>query len=213
MTTKIIHVLYLNNYMPRLCALTLPTIEAYAKKIGATFNLITKRKFEEWPITYEKMQIHQDGAKAEWNILLDADLLIHPDMPDITTFLQHSVIGAYTSYVRSLHFPDNVYFKRHNGICALAANFIVAHHMNHDIWTPFQKPAIEIVPSLKNSFQVDEYCIATNLARYNLKFTGVTFPETIGKFYHLEVTTDAHGEDRGIEMATRYMKANHMEVL
>lgn len=208
---KMIHVLYLNNYMPRLCALTLPTIEAYAKKINAKFNLITKREFFDWPITYEKMQIHKDGMNAEWNILLDADLLVHPDMPDITTFLQPQIIGCYTSYIRSLHFPDNIYFKRHDGIVALAANFIVAHHMNHDVWTPFKQKASEIVPTLKNSFQIDEYCIATNLARYNLKYTGVTFPETIGKFYHLEVTSDEHGEDRGLEMAQRYMKANHMK--
>ena len=210
MVKKIIHVIYLNNYMPKLCALTLPTVEAYAKRIDAEFNLITKRKFNEWPITYEKMQIHEDGIDADWNILLDADLLIHPEMPDITTFLRGDIIGCYTSYIRSLHFPDNIYFNRQGGLIALAANFIVTSRMTHDLWTPFKEPASKVVPLLKNSFQIDEYCIATNLARYNLKYTGVTFPETIGKFYHLEVTSDEHGEKLGLDMAQRYMKANHM---
>jgi hypothetical protein len=210
MTSKIVHVLYLNNYMPKLCALTLPTLEGYAKKIGADFNLITKRAFKEWPITYEKMQVYKDGINADWNILLDADLIMHPDMPDITTFMNPTVIGCYTSFVRSIHFPENIYFKRHGGIVGIATNFVVTSRMTHDFWTPFKEKASDIVPTLRNPHQTDEYCVSTNLARYNLKYTGVTFPETIGKFYNLDVTTDTHGEEYGVEMAKRYMKANQM---
>jgi indolepyruvate ferredoxin oxidoreductase beta subunit len=71
--TKAVWVLYINNYFPELCKYTLPTIKLYAQKIGADFNLITTRKYLEFPITYEKIQIYELGNNYDWNILIDAD--------------------------------------------------------------------------------------------------------------------------------------------
>ena len=56
---KTLYTLMVNGYSPRITKLTLPMIRFYAHKIGADFHIITERKFLEWPITYEKMQVHE----------------------------------------------------------------------------------------------------------------------------------------------------------
>ena len=50
---KLIHVLNINDFFPELFALTFPTIQAYAERHGFQINLITERKFPDYPINYE----------------------------------------------------------------------------------------------------------------------------------------------------------------
>lgn len=70
---KTIFILNVNDYSPEITALTYPLIEAYAHKIGADFHIIRERKFPEWPVTYEKLQIYElaqqmgnDFAPVRW---------------------------------------------------------------------------------------------------------------------------------------------------
>ena len=55
---KLIHVLNINDFFPELFALTFPTIKSYAERHGFMINLITERKFPDYPINYEKMQVY-----------------------------------------------------------------------------------------------------------------------------------------------------------
>ena len=57
---KLIHCVYINDFFPELWKLTLPTIKQYAYNIGAELNIITKRKFPQWHINYEKIQVYED---------------------------------------------------------------------------------------------------------------------------------------------------------
>ena len=50
---KLIHVLNINDFFPELFALTFPTIKAYADRTGFTINLITERKFPNYPNNYD----------------------------------------------------------------------------------------------------------------------------------------------------------------
>ena len=59
---KTIFVLLVGNYLPRLCSLTIPSIERYAKRIGAQFRLISERRWPDWPVNYEKVQIFDFGV-------------------------------------------------------------------------------------------------------------------------------------------------------
>ena len=85
---KILHVLNINDFFPELFALTYPTIRAYAEKHGFMLNVITERKFLDYPINYEKMQVYKDGEGADYNLLCDADMLIHPHFPDIAEIVK-----------------------------------------------------------------------------------------------------------------------------
>lgn len=59
---KVLYTLDIDNYQPAIKALTFPLMKAYAAKIGAEFCPITERKFPEWPIVYEKLQIFELGS-------------------------------------------------------------------------------------------------------------------------------------------------------
>ena len=83
---KVIHLLNINNFFPELFRITYPTIRAYAEKNGYIINMITERKFPDYPITYEKMQVYEDGKDNQMNVLVDADMLLHPNLPDFETF-------------------------------------------------------------------------------------------------------------------------------
>lgn len=67
---KTVFTLNVDGYAPEITALTYPLIEAYAEKIGADFHIISERKFPEWPVTYEKLQIFELAREMgnDWNI-------------------------------------------------------------------------------------------------------------------------------------------------
>ena len=71
---KILHVLNINDFFPELFALTFPTIKAYADRSGFTINLITERKFPDYPINYEKMQVYK--AVSYTHLTLPTILLV-----------------------------------------------------------------------------------------------------------------------------------------
>ena len=65
---KTIYLLNIDDYAPELTALTYPHVEFYAGKIGAETYVIDTRKFPEWDLDYEKLQIC--GARvATWRRL------------------------------------------------------------------------------------------------------------------------------------------------
>src|SRR5271168_5376308 len=70
---KTIYTLNVGGYAPEICALTYPLLQAYARKIGADFHVIRDRKFPDWPVVYEKLQIHVLGKEHgdDWNIYID----------------------------------------------------------------------------------------------------------------------------------------------
>ena len=112
---KLIHVLNINDFFPELFALTFPTIQAYAERHGFLINLITERKFPDYPINYEKMQVFQDGMGADLNMLCDADMLIHPHFPDVHEIVKNPAYVAFNDNynISTKYYADRIpYFKR-----------------------------------------------------------------------------------------------------
>jgi hypothetical protein len=101
-----------NNYNPELLNLCVPTIQDYALKIKADLNIITERKFIDWHITYEKAQVWESGKSYDWNLVLDTDILIHPNCPDLTLRVPDYVVGLRDSYPADGSFFVNDYFYR-----------------------------------------------------------------------------------------------------
>ena len=188
---KCVYTLCVDDYFPELCALTIPNHEAYAKKIGADFKLITERKYPEWPATYEKTQISELGLEYAWNIHIDADMLVHPDMWDITKE-DLSTIYYYSIYDPRLYFPPNVYFLRDSRLIGVCSSFIAVPSWCHDLWDGFQIPFEQAKQGLTRLHGIDDYCFSINFARYGLKgefiFEGETPP--IWYIQHLEVGGD-----------------------
>ena len=66
--------------------------------------MITERKFLDYPINYEKMQVYNDGREYDVNVLVDADMLIHPQFPDVTNIVPPHRVGFNDNYNISTKF-------------------------------------------------------------------------------------------------------------
>ena len=184
---KLIHCVYINDFFPELWKLTLPTIKQYAYNIGAELNIITKRKFPQWHINYEKIQVYEDGKYADANFLIDADILIHKDFPDFSsgiTFPHHIAFNDNYHASTKFHIKDNINFQRDGRDVGIASNAVISFKSTHDIWTP-----LDITPQEGKQIthvregDIDEYTLSNNMARFGLKYTGITWEEWQRNFF------------------------------
>jgi hypothetical protein len=181
---KCVFTLCVDNYAPELCALTYPLIKRWADKIGAEFFTITERKFPSFPPVYEKLQIFELGKlmNNDWNIYIDSDALVHPDLMDITNLLPKNTVlhngcdhaGNRWKYDRYFHRDG-----RHIGSCNW---FAIASDWCIELWEPLQdltfeealgkiNPTVNELNTIVNAAHlIDDYTLSRNIARYGLKF-------------------------------------------
>lgn len=197
---KALHILNINNFFPELFALCFPTIEAYAKRNGYDINIITQRKFHDYPIIYEKVQVHEYGKGYDLNLLVDADMLIHPHFPDVTNIVPPHHVGFNDNYNISTKFHTERldYFLRDGRDVGIATNFVVAYKSTHDVWKPLPYTPQEIEDlSIKGlnhrgwGHYADEFCLSYNLAKYGLRYTGITWEDWQRQFLIHTGTGDA----------------------
>lgn len=182
LTIKNVFVLRVDNYRPDLCRYTIPTIKYWAARIGAVYREITDRVYPDWPVTYEKMQVYELGVGAIWNILVDADFMLHPDLPDFTkTLLEPPVVGIHYGFKASTFFKDDVYFARVGHDQGIAGGFVITSYLTHDLWEPLDMSCRLALTRTKRAFIVDEYCLSRNLAKYGLKYSGIEYTPEIAK--------------------------------
>ena len=169
-----IYVVRVNDYWPELCNLTIPNLRRYARKIGADFVEITERKYPDFPPTYEKVQVHDLGWQNEWNILIDADFLLHPLTPDFRLALPPRVVGFDYGYAASSFLDTrSKYFLRYGQDRGIATGLVVTNNVTHDLWTPLEFGWEEARKRTKREFIIDEYCLSRNLARLGLPYVGL----------------------------------------
>lgn len=176
---KIIHCVYINDYFPELWELCLPSIKEYAYRTRSELNIISKRKFPEWHINYEKFQVYEDGKYADANFLIDADILIHPEFPDFSsgiTFPHHIAFNDNYHASTKFNIEDNLYFQRDGRNVGIASNALISFKSTHDVWEP-----LSITPEEGREItyvregDIDEYGLSVNMAKYGLKYTGITW--------------------------------------
>lgn len=180
---KAVWTLNIDNYNPDITKITYPLIKRFASWIKADFNIITERKFPEWPVVYEKLQIHKLGEDYDWNIYLDSDALVHPELFDITAHLKKDTIVQNAKDVAYVRFrPDEYTLRdgRHIGACNW---FTIASNWCLDLWKPLENITpteaianIQVVCSeqkfhIEPSHLIDDYVLSRNIARYGLKHT------------------------------------------
>ena len=215
---KLIHVVNINDFFPELFALTYPTIRSYAERNGYMINMITKRKFPDYPINYEKMQVYEDGKNAEVNILCDADMLIHPEFPDVTEFLKRDSIAFNDNYNISwkYHVDRIRYFMRDGRDVGIATNFVVSSDWTHDVWEPLSlsQKDIEDLAKKENTdtggadgrgwgHYADEFALSYNMAKYGLKYTGVTWEDWMRPWL---VHTGTGNENEALQIARQTLE-------
>lgn len=179
---KVIYTLNFNNYQPEITKITYPLIQAYADKINADFKIITQRKYPNYPMMYEKLQIYDLGQDNDWSIYFDSDTLIHPDLFDITEFLPKDTVLNYNVDFANNRFKYDNYFRR-DGRNIGCGNFMtVASDLCLDIWEPLTDISIEeAISNIKmthleemlghtKGYGIDDYVISRNIAKYGIKF-------------------------------------------
>ena len=179
---KTIFTLNVNDYSPEITALTYPLLEGYAKKIGADFHIISERKHPDFPPVYEKLQIYDLAREMEndWNLYIDSDAVIHPDIPDWTNFLDKDTIAHNGTDNATIRWKYDRYFwrdGRHIGSCnwfAMASDWCV------ELWKPLDITLAEAVANINLTNKerttvltpdhlIDDYALSRNIAKYGLK--------------------------------------------
>jgi len=185
---KAIFTLNVDNYAPEVTAITYPLIEFWAKKIGASFNVISERKFEGWPPVYEKLQIYELGQQMEndWNIYIDSDALIHPDLPDLTMVLPRDTVSHHGNDFAPIRWKYDRFFMRDGRHLGSGNWFTIASDLCIDLWRPLDDLTLDeakanIFPTVEEinagvfdpSHLIDDYTLSRNIAKFGLKFAPV----------------------------------------
>jgi len=190
---KIIYLLNVDNYSPEITDITYPLIQHYAEKIGAEIFMISDRKFKGYPPVYEKLQIYELAQEhgADWNIYIDSDTLVHPDMPDITTLLPKDTIMHNGIDFAPVRWKYDRFFLRDGRNIGSCNWFTVASDQCIELWKPLDDLTMEeaianIFPIqdelrtvIKPSHLLDDYTLSRNIAKYGLKVT--TFLDIMAK--------------------------------
>ena len=179
---KTIYTLNFDNYQPEITKLTYPFMQNYAKKIDAEFVIIKERKFPDYPMMYEKLQLYELGRDNDWNIYIDSDALIHPDLFDITEAIPGDTVMTYGADFANGRFKYDNYFRRDGRNLGLGNFITFAPKSCIDIWESLSDITIEEAISNirmthreeflghKPGYGIDDYVISRNVARYGIKF-------------------------------------------
>jgi hypothetical protein len=157
-----------------LCALTVPFIKEYARRIGADVNMVgNTRAFPDYPSTYERMQIFAAGRNYAWNICVDTDMLLGPSLIDATTTVPRAAVGLIMNYSAAQAFSvDNKFFGRDGRDLVPVESFLVTSDWTHDLWEPLKGSSAAHMSMVFNENQIAEYTLAHNIAKYGLKCIG-----------------------------------------
>ena len=184
---KTIYTVNIDNYQPAITAITFPFQKAWAHKIGAEWYCISTRKFPEWSGRYEKFQIYELGREHQndWNIYIDSDALVHPDMLDPTTYIEKDTVLHNGRDVLGNRYREDIYTYR-DGRHISSCNWLaIASDWCLDLWHPLDDmtpeqaienifpTAGEICKGVKPTDLIDDYVMSRNIARYGLKFNTV----------------------------------------
>ena len=190
--TKCIFTVAVDNYHPEILAETIPLMEKYASKIGAEFKIITKRKYPDWPPTYEKTQIYELGVGNDCNLLIDADMVISEDLYDVTSpdIVPEDSVGVWMEYDPVITIKSDEYLSLDGSDTIPADNFILTHAAQHELWRPLELSVDMALSRMKRPFVVDEYCVGRNFKRCGFKRAQLALPGAAENlFFHRNVTT------------------------
>ena len=173
-----------NAYNPEILEMTLPLFKQYAHKCKADLNILTERKFSDWHITYEKAQVFDSGREYFWNMVMDTDILIHPNCPNLFERVPDFLVGLRDSYPADGSFYMNQYFYRDRRKVGISGVFAMASIYCHDFWEILPNnqedylPLIHMRPEERErgvdpAHFITEYWLSNNLAKFGLNYTGI----------------------------------------
>jgi hypothetical protein len=185
-TRKTFYTLNLNPDEYRdITDMTYPLMKRYCHKIGAEFYEINERKFPDWPPSYEKVQVYELGQQMEndWNIFFDCDAIIHPDTPDVTTYLPRDTVAHNAHDPANLRWRYDRFLLRDGRFIGSCTWICIASDWCIELFKPIDDLTLEDVKN--NIFPVqgevksglveperliEDYAFSRNIAKYGLKY-------------------------------------------
>lgn len=179
---KLIVTMCMNNWEPEITQLTFPLMKFHARKIGADFLLLDQRKYPKLPLQLERFQIYDIANNYDWVIQLDADLLMHPDMPDLTQLVSKDTVLISKWDLLSKRFKTDRFFQRDGRHISVPGFFTITSDWCREFWK--FPDDIDLETALDNTTplvhewgerKVDkthivfDYLISRNVAQYGLK--------------------------------------------
>lgn len=185
-----------------MCALTLPTIRAWARKINAQLNIISERRFPDYPVPYEYSQISTLGRDFDWNISLDVDILMHNQVPDPRERLAPESVGIWAGYDLRHTFADgrtNPIFVRDGRYSGIGGCFVVTSRKTHKLWNRLSGN-FDKYRNLCKPHLFWEYNISLNAAKHGYPITLVFSAQN--EPFHLNTTSNSVSDPAGIARQT-----------
>ena len=187
MYKKTIYLLNIDDYSSDITTITYPLIFKYAERIGADVHLINERRYPDWPVVYEKLQIGQIAKQngSDWNIYIDSDALVHPDTIDFTELVSKDTVLHNGSDMGLIRWRYDSYFRRNGRNIGSCNWFAMASDWCLDLWTPLDitleealtniRPTVEEMNSgvIDAAHLIDDYTLSRNIARFGLKFNTI----------------------------------------
>jgi len=203
-----IHVVNVDDYFPELFELTSKTVEKYADKIGADINIIKERLHPNLPPMIEKLQVYDYGMNYDWNLMMDADILVHPNTYNPFINFDPRVVGNKDEYKASNQLRLDKYFIRDGRNLGLSGCLLATSRLTHDVWEfPNDLTEEDILNNIHAPRKcVDEYIISRNLAKYGIKHHEL-FPV---KDYNLMFHVGCFNEDKNqiLDLAKDWFSKN-----
>lgn len=186
-----------NNYFPELCQYTMPNLKRYADNIGADFIEIVDRIYPEAHPAYEKLQVHKIAPYYDKTLLIDADMLFHPRMADLTEGVAMDQVGIWLQYkikdtkLNLWETMDNKYFIKDGRNLGIAGCMVGCTKFTYDLFEPLPSmgEVLEMQTKIYRPAIIDEYTMSLNLAKYSFKVGGIWHPWFGSLIYHAEMTT------------------------
>ena len=75
--------------------LTHPTLSSYAKSIGADFLVVSEQKISKLHPDYEKFVVHDLLKTYDRVLLIDTDVIVRPDCPNLFDLVPENKLGMY----------------------------------------------------------------------------------------------------------------------
>ena len=190
---KTIFLLNVGGYDRRITDMTYPLIYFYAEKIGASIHVIRERRFPDWPVVYEKLQIYELAQEMnnDWNIYIDSDALIHPETIDWTEHIPRDTVAHNGSDMAGIRWRYDRFFQRDGRNIGSCDWFTIASDLCVELWKPLdditQEEALanilptvsELAGIITKEHLIDDYVLSRNIAKYGLKFK--TFSDVLSE--------------------------------
>ena len=133
----------------------------------------------------------------DWNIYIDSDALVHPDIFDITNHLSKDTISHSSMDKSDIRWRFDEYFLRDGRFIGSSNWFTICSDWCLDLWRPLDDltpeqaydnifPVTSEIMSNLNFGLIDDYTLSRNIAKYGLKF--VPFKDIFLK-YNLNYAT------------------------